>query len=217
MHAIQLRPVVLEASFLEESTCRSLVEMRPGARVLVLNGGYAHPLPTTIEALQILADDPQHYLPLAQPLPALRYLTLGHPSWSDTVLCGHLTSVGAFPQLRTLQISGAFPPADILAQLGQLRTLVVDELPKAPPIALPALLRHFGYHIWAAEPGVLVLAELVVDPLRALPDLQLVTVTRRIEQHVWAALEGMCRDRGVDFGVYAAPISFREPRNIDWI
>ncbi|KAI0046735.1 hypothetical protein FA95DRAFT_1679551 [Auriscalpium vulgare] len=217
MHAIQLRPVVLETSFLDEHTCRSLVNMCSGARVLILNDGYAHPLPATVEALQILADDPQHCLPLAQPLPALRSLTVICPAWSDTVLCGHLTSAGILPQLRTLQISGAFPPAEILAQLGQLRTFVVDELPKAPPIALPAPLRHFGYHIWAAEPGVLVLAELVVNPLRALPDLQLVTVTRRIEQHVRAALEGMCRDRGVDFGVYALPSSFQEPRNIDWI
>ncbi|KAI0041105.1 hypothetical protein FA95DRAFT_770517 [Auriscalpium vulgare] len=73
------------------------------------------------------------------------------------------------------------------------------------PVTLPPSLRHVGYHTYNLYANAPVPAELVLDPLSALPELQLVTVTAWVGQHVCAALEVMCREKGVDFGIYEFP------------
>ncbi|KAI0050073.1 hypothetical protein FA95DRAFT_1555984 [Auriscalpium vulgare] len=220
MHAIQLRPALLYVGGLDKFIGRTIVKMCPGARVLVFQALYQHPLPPTVEALEIYAGE---FLALSKPiLPLLRHLCLMTPLWSDKELGEHLISAGFLPQLQSLQLrslnfESVFPPSEILEQLTQLKSLVVSTLPEQH-ITLPASLRHVGFHdLGYRGSGVSVRAELAVDPLRALPELRLVTVTRSVEQHVRAALEGMCRDKGVDFGTYESADCFQKPQNIDWI
>ncbi|KAI0051936.1 hypothetical protein FA95DRAFT_1602180 [Auriscalpium vulgare] len=221
LRAIQLRPMVLEMIGLDDTVCRTIVNIFPGARVLVFNvrqrydGPYECLLPSTVEALEIPADSLRQCLSLSEPLPALRHLSLLLPDWSDKALCEHLNYPGLLQQLQSLQIKGNFPPEEILKPLVQLRTLIVEELPRKP-VTLPPSLRHIGYHAWwNAAPGAL--AELAVDPLRALPELQLVTVTRAVKPHVRLALEEMCRENGVHLGTYEMPFFFRKQKHIDWI
>ncbi|KAI0041142.1 hypothetical protein FA95DRAFT_768736 [Auriscalpium vulgare] len=214
LHAIQLRPVLLDVDgILDYTISSSIARMCPGPRVLVLTANYDYPLPPTLEALEILADRAHGCLSRSHPLPALRYLCLISPSWPGT-LDRHLNSTGILPHLQSLQIQGIFPPPEVLNQLAQLRTLVVSELP-GQHVDLPPSLRYFGYHAWGASPDAR--SELAAGMLHALPGLQLVTVTRGVEQHVRIALERMCHDRAVDFGIYETPFHFQEPRHIDWI
>ncbi|KAI0046754.1 hypothetical protein FA95DRAFT_1572952 [Auriscalpium vulgare] len=164
--------------------------MCAGVRALTLSadamfsGG---PLPPTLEALEMCMD--------------------------STPLCAHIISVAILPQLQSLEIRLEFPPAEILEQLAQLRTLVVEQLPWKPA-ALPPSLRHFALHPCAAEYGEPV--EFLVEALCALPELRLVTVTRRVAQHVRAALERTCRDKRVDFGTYKAPWHFQSWEGRAW-
>ncbi|KAI0051939.1 hypothetical protein FA95DRAFT_1675484 [Auriscalpium vulgare] len=214
-HAIQPKLVLLDVAGTDNSIT-GVVQMFPSARVLILRAaGYSdYLLPPTLEALEIHAGSARRCLPLSMPLPALRYLCLVRPKWSDNALCEHLISTSILPQIQSLQIRGQFPPQGILEQLIQLKTLVVETLPEQN-VKLPRLLRHVGYHTVEASPDVR--AELAVNPLRMLLELQLVTVTRSVEQHVRAALEGMCHDKDIDFASYETPYFFQEPRNIDWI
>ncbi|KAI0046738.1 hypothetical protein FA95DRAFT_1606633 [Auriscalpium vulgare] len=167
----------------------SVVQMCSSARVLIVDNAHCiASLPPTVTALRILSGSLEDCLSVPSPLPALRYLCLVRPCWPGA----HLLSAGILAQLHSLQIGGALPPAEVLAQLVRLRTLVVGALPTAPRTR-----RRCG--TLATTP----------DPLRMLPELRLVTVTRGVEQHVRAELEEMCRDRGVDFGVYATPTDFQ--------
>ncbi|KAI0043382.1 hypothetical protein FA95DRAFT_405517 [Auriscalpium vulgare] len=212
MRAIQLKPVVLDMFGLSPTHCRTIVNMWPGARMLKFNAYYNHPLPPTVEALEIYGEGALNCLSHSHPLPALRYLCLITPWWQGT-LAKHLISTGILPQLQSLRIKDDFPPPEVLKQLTQLRTLIVS--PPTKPITLPPSLRHVGYHLWVAlMPRVR--AKLVVDPLRMLPELKLVTVEGLPRQHV-RALEGMCREKCVDFVTYAEPVCFEQPRHTDWI
>ncbi|KAI0046766.1 hypothetical protein FA95DRAFT_1340343 [Auriscalpium vulgare] len=214
LHAIQLKPVVLDVDgILDHTVSSSIARMCPGPRVLVLTANHDYPLPPTLEALEILGDRAHGCLSHSHPLPALRYLCLMSPSWPGP-LDRHLISTGILPHLQSLHIRGIFPPPEILDQLAQLRTLVVSALSRKH-VDLPRSLRYFGYHAWGVPPDAR--SELVVGMLRALPGLQLVTVTRDVERHVRIALERMCHDIGVDFGIYETPFHFQEPRHIDWI
>ncbi|KAI0039421.1 hypothetical protein FA95DRAFT_1655005 [Auriscalpium vulgare] len=172
-----------------------------GVRVLLNRAGYEFPLSPTVEAIEVLAVTARDFLALSQPMPALRHICFIVPIlWPSTAVCAHLVSTGVLAQLHSVQIRGEFPPAEILAELAELRTLVVDELPRTP-VALPRGLQHVGYQASRDElPGACAVA-----PLRALPALRLVTVTRRVERQVRAALEGLCWDKGIEFGVYPGP------------
>ncbi|KAI0046750.1 hypothetical protein FA95DRAFT_1606642 [Auriscalpium vulgare] len=202
MRAIPLRPVLLETIGLAKAICRTILDMFPGARVLGFRTDYEHPLPPTVNALEINAHSAHQYLSHLHPLPALCSLCLITPWWPGGTLGNHLISSGVLPQLRYLEIQGLFPPQEILEQLFQLKTLVVSMLPEQH-VALPPSLQHVGYHIDYLSCGVAPAAEIVVNPLRVLSELRLVTVTRELKNRVQAALETMCRDRGVDFGIYA--------------
>ncbi|KAI0039608.1 hypothetical protein FA95DRAFT_1612438 [Auriscalpium vulgare] len=218
LRAMQLRPVLLEV-VATESSANGVLEALPAVRVLTLRAAHVDsPLPPTIEALKIHGHNAGECLLRSTPLPALRYLSVIAPLWSDTAICPQLISTGILPQLESLQVKGRFPPPQTLEQLVRLRTLVVDQLPEEPTKLLPSL-RHFGYHSWTqylsgqrAEH-----AKLAVDLISELPELRLVTATRDVAQDVRAALEGMCREEGVEFGTYAMPNHFWKPWNIDWI
>ncbi|KAI0041447.1 hypothetical protein FA95DRAFT_1576353 [Auriscalpium vulgare] len=205
---------------LDYTICRTILHMIRGARVLILkelHGRQYGFLPlSTVEALEISGSTFPQCVSLSEPLPALRHLCLVLPDWSDDALCYGLTSAGILPQLQSLKIEGReFPPPEILKQLVQLTVLVVRGIATAHSITLPATLQHFGFHAWAAPPGLR--AELLVGPLRALPELRLVTVTPCVRRAVGTALEGMCRNKGVDFGMYEYPEGFQQPQHIDWI
>ncbi|KAI0041452.1 hypothetical protein FA95DRAFT_1565365, partial [Auriscalpium vulgare] len=211
LRAIQLRPVLLRMILVDNSNIRTIVGMCQGVRVLAFSSGYDHPLPPTVEVLEIYEDSAYGCLSRSHPLPALRYLRLITLSWPST-LSRHLISTGILPQLQSLPIKGTFPPAEVLDHLTQLKTLVVRKLPKQS-INLPPTLQYFGYHTWGVSSDTR--AELAVIPLRALPGLQLVTVTRFVERDVRTALEAMCRDIGVEFGTYESPHDFQRPQHID--
>ncbi|KAI0041448.1 hypothetical protein FA95DRAFT_1611009 [Auriscalpium vulgare] len=198
MRAIQLQPVLLKLLGLTKS--KAIVDMFPGARLLVFSAGHGAPLPPTVESLEIVAAHASDCLTLSHPLPSLRHLCLVIPRWSDEALRQHLVSASCLPQRQSLSIRGDIPPAEMLEQLVQLKTLIVGELPRKP-VSFPSSLRHFGYHAWVRAMKA-VSMELAIDPLLALPELQLVTVTREFEPHVRAALEKMCRDKGLGFGTF---------------
>ncbi|KAI0051929.1 hypothetical protein FA95DRAFT_107249 [Auriscalpium vulgare] len=211
--AIQLRPMLLGIHSLTISG--TIVKMLPGARRFVFGSGHNDPLPPTAESLEILASRPHLCLTLSHPLPALRHLCLVLPCWSDEDFHQTLISASFLSQLQSLSIRGDIPPAEMLEQLVQLKTLIVGELPRKP-VSFPSSLRHFGYHAWVMAMDA-VSTELAIDPLRALPELQLVTVTREFEPHVRAALEKMCRDKGLGFETYETFQCFEQPIHIDWI
>ncbi|KAI0044452.1 hypothetical protein FA95DRAFT_255051 [Auriscalpium vulgare] len=216
MHAIQLRPMFLEVSRgLDNTVGRTIMSMCPGARVLKFNADYEYPLPPTVEALNIFAYSATASALLSNPLPALRHLYLVHPQWSDQALCERFIFAGILPQLQSLVIMGEMPPRSILELLTHLKTLVVGKHP-LKYAALPSSLRHVGFHLWATARSR-VRAIYAVVALRELPELQLVTVTPCVEPHVRDALEGMCREKRVDFATYESPECFQKPQDIDWI
>ncbi|KAI0045462.1 hypothetical protein FA95DRAFT_1561107 [Auriscalpium vulgare] len=74
-------------------------------------------------------------------------------------------------------------------------------------MVLPRTLRHFGYHskgVWEHHWEV----KILVDAVRRRPELRLFTATRCSSQTTLKQLEGVCREGGVEFGVYANPACF---------
>ncbi|KAI0038241.1 hypothetical protein FA95DRAFT_1277381 [Auriscalpium vulgare] len=150
---------------------------------------------------QILATD--------RDLPALHDLEFNEPHWSSTEWPPILRASGLLPKLRTLVLTGPLPPNDILEQLEQLDSLVINALPDGA-VSLPKSLRHIGYHhhidVWTYSPND---ASFLLAALRALRRLELVTVTRKkLPVETLAEIGDVCRELDVELVTFETPEHF---------
>ncbi|KAI0039819.1 hypothetical protein FA95DRAFT_982121 [Auriscalpium vulgare] len=221
LRALPLHPTFLAVDGQPKLVSR-VVQMWPTIRVLVVSAQCraVNPvlrprvLPTAVQALTLNSHFTAYLLSPEDALPTVHDLTLSHPvRWSDARYSQHIRSVVMLSQIRTLQLRGAFPPQDIIDELGKLEGLIIDD-PPAHPVSLPKSLRHFGYH---SDSDRRADTEFVTTALRGLSSLQCVSVTRQGHPDMCTALEEMCRSCGVDFVTYESAESFMQPRHIDWI
>ncbi|KAI0041865.1 hypothetical protein FA95DRAFT_1610664 [Auriscalpium vulgare] len=213
LRAIPLRPLSLKV-WDERWLVSRILEMWPSPRALevllrdIFNSDHVGlvPVPSSIEALSLpAADAPKMLLPV-NGLPALRHLDLLRPVWA---IAGSLRTLAPFTRLKTLSIQEPFPPQEILDELGQVESIVCDELP-VEVVVLPRTLRHTGCHLFnnCMETSFLELA------LRTADGLQLSTCTF---VELLKTMEAGCRDRGVDLALYESWDSFPSAHHVDWI
>ncbi|KAI0045577.1 hypothetical protein FA95DRAFT_1596767 [Auriscalpium vulgare] len=145
-------------------------------------------------------------------LSAVRELEAIGANWHDST--SRLTRTPVFGNLTALIMDGALPPKVVLDRCAQLKTLVFAICPTAT-VALPATLRHVGYHavpargseMTARAPGVDV--QHLLRALRPLPALYMVTTTRALYPPAVDQLMLGCKEMRVDFAVYGNANAFQ--------
>ncbi|KAI0041766.1 hypothetical protein FA95DRAFT_653419 [Auriscalpium vulgare] len=179
-------------------------------------------MPRTLQMLSTRASDMPLYWPAPGAVPpALHDLEIEFSAAGDM---SHWTNAaviasGVFAQLRTLRIVGLFaevPPAAVFEQLAVLETLVIESFTTKESFMLPCTLRHFGYHS-SSDLEQHWKVQILLDAVRQRPELRLLTATRCSSQAMLKQLEGVCREGGVEFVVYAEPACFPSSRSSDWI
>ncbi|KAI0045554.1 hypothetical protein FA95DRAFT_116486 [Auriscalpium vulgare] len=148
---------------------------------------------------------------------ALRELEVAHVNWNETA--SRFTHTTAFGGLTALIVDRELPPQAVLDRCLQLRTLVFASNPIVA-VALPATLRHVGYHASteSSETGVLTVdVRHLLRALRSLPALCLVTTTRALCPATEAQIMLECEDMHVEFATYLTADRFRGAMAIDWI
>ncbi|KAI0041783.1 hypothetical protein FA95DRAFT_1682994 [Auriscalpium vulgare] len=213
--AIPLQPVSLKVSG-DQMLVSRIIEMWPSVRALEV---YVHstrynppllPIPSSIEALTLSTSDAHKIILPNNGFPALRHLQVVYNYSGRHDANSNLRALASFSRLKTLHISGYFPPQEAMDELEQVESIVCDKLPEQA-VVLPRTLRHFGYHPWGRQQQD---TSFLAPALRTANSLQLFTCTWA---EVLKMVEHACRDRGIEFAFYTWPNSFPTALDVDWI